>query len=138
MAGLANSVADLFISEPGGHYKSTCLSGVLKTRLLVQDSGSLGLAAKVAGAVCIRALLKKTPPQMERLGINEVIREVLALTRNELFRGGVAAQIELAADVPAVLGDRVQLRFPVVDVVQERREPQLLILTCWNSQTNRD
>ncbi|PYX58480.1 MAG: hypothetical protein DMG76_08905 [Acidobacteria bacterium] len=78
----------------------------------------------------IRALLKKTPPQMERLGINEVIREVLALTRNELFRGGVAAQIELAADVPAVLGDRVQLRFPVVDVVQERREPQLLILTC--------
>ncbi|PYX58481.1 MAG: hypothetical protein DMG76_08910 [Acidobacteria bacterium] len=53
MAGLANSVADLFISEPGGHYKSTCLSGVLKTRLLVQDSGSLGLAAKVAGAVAM-------------------------------------------------------------------------------------
>ena len=48
MAGLANSVADLFISEPGGHYKSACLSGVLKTRLLVQDSG-----AKVAGAVAM-------------------------------------------------------------------------------------
>ena len=65
----------------------------------------------------IRALLKKAPPQMERLGINEVIREVLALTRNELFRGGVTAQIDLAADVPAVLGDRVQLQQVMLNLI---------------------
>jgi signal transduction histidine kinase len=65
----------------------------------------------------IRALLKKTPLQMERLGMNEVIREVLALTRNELFRGGVTAQIELAADVPAVLGDRVQLQQVMLNLI---------------------
>jgi two-component system sensor kinase FixL len=49
--------------------------------------------------------------------MNEVIREVLALTRNELFRGGVTAQIDLAADVPAVLGDRVQLQQVMLNLI---------------------
>jgi len=57
----------------------------------------------------IRALLQKTPPQMERLDVNAVIREVLTLADNELRKGGITVQTELA-DVPAVLGDRVQLR----------------------------
>jgi PAS domain S-box-containing protein len=57
----------------------------------------------------IRALLQKGPPQMERLDVNAVVREVLTLAGNELPRGGVAVRTELAADVPAVLGDPVQL-----------------------------
>ena len=58
----------------------------------------------------IRALLQKGPPQMERLDVNAVIREVLILAGNELLRGGVAVQTDLAPDVPNVLGDRVQLQ----------------------------
>jgi two-component system sensor histidine kinase/response regulator len=57
-----------------------------------------------------RALLKKEPPQMERLDLNEVIREVLALAGNEFVKGRVAVKTDLAADVPAVLGDRIQLQ----------------------------
>ena len=58
----------------------------------------------------IRALFKETLPQLQRLNVNEIIREVLALTRSELLRSGVTVRTELAADVPTVLGDRVQLQ----------------------------
>ena len=65
----------------------------------------------------IRALLQKTPPQTERLDINAVIREVVTLANSELLRGGVAVQLELAPDVPTVLGDRVQLRQVLLNLI---------------------
>jgi PAS domain S-box-containing protein len=65
----------------------------------------------------IRALLQKGPPQMERLEVNAVIREVLILASNELQRGGVAVQTDLAPDVPSVLGDRVQLQQVLLNLI---------------------
>jgi PAS domain S-box-containing protein len=65
----------------------------------------------------IRALLQKAPPQMERLDLTAVIREVLTLADNELLRGGVTVRTELAADVPAVLGDPVQLRQALLNLI---------------------
>jgi PAS domain S-box-containing protein len=65
----------------------------------------------------IRALLQKGPPQMERLDVNAVIREVLILADSELLKGGVTVQTELAADVPAVLGDRVQLQQALLNLI---------------------
>jgi PAS domain S-box-containing protein len=72
-------------------------------------------ASEVIGR--IRALLQKTPPQRERLDVNAVIREVLTLADRELLQGGVALQTELAPDVPAVLGDRVQLQQVVLNLI---------------------
>ena len=65
----------------------------------------------------IRGLVNKASPQMERLDVNKVIREVLALTDNELRRGGATVQTELAADVPTVLGDRVQLQQVMLNLI---------------------
>ena len=65
----------------------------------------------------IRALLQKVPPQLRPLDENEVIREVLLLAESELLRGGVIAKTKLAADVPAVLGDRVQLQQVMMNLV---------------------
>jgi len=65
----------------------------------------------------IRALLQKTPPQMERLDLNAVIREVLTLAGNELQRGGVTVRTGLAGDLPAVLGDPVQLRQVLLNLI---------------------
>ena len=65
----------------------------------------------------IRALLQKGPPQMERLDVNAVIREVLTLAGNELLRGGVAVRTELASDIPNVLGDRVQLQQVLLNLI---------------------
>jgi PAS domain S-box-containing protein len=65
----------------------------------------------------IRALLKNTPPQLERLDANKKIRDVLALAASELLKGGVTVQTELAPDVPAVLGDRVQRQQVILNLI---------------------
>jgi C4-dicarboxylate-specific signal transduction histidine kinase len=65
----------------------------------------------------IRALLQKTPPQMGRLDVNEIIREVLALTDHERLSGGIIIETDLAADAPAVLGDRIQLQQVLLNLI---------------------
>jgi len=67
--------------------------------------------------VRIRALLQKGPPQMERLDMNAIIREVLNLTGAELLRSGVVVQTDLAPDFPSVLGDRVQLQQVLLNLI---------------------
>jgi PAS domain S-box-containing protein len=58
----------------------------------------------------VRALLRKAAPQRARLAINDVIAEVIALADSELRRHGVALHTDLAAGLPPVLGDRIQLQ----------------------------
>jgi PAS domain S-box-containing protein len=65
----------------------------------------------------IRTLLKKASPEMRPLNVNEVIREVLGLTRSELLTGGVAMRTKLSADTPPVLGDRVQLQQVILNLI---------------------
>jgi PAS domain S-box-containing protein len=64
-------------------------------------------AAQVIGR--IRSLLRKNPTPMVNLDINEIVREVLLLTAYETARRQVEVTTELSADLPLVLGDRVQL-----------------------------
>jgi PAS domain S-box-containing protein len=70
--------------------------------------GEANRASDVIGR--IRALLQKTALRTETLDVNIVIQEVLGLAESELQRAGVTVQMELAPDVPAVLGDRIQLQ----------------------------
>jgi C4-dicarboxylate-specific signal transduction histidine kinase len=55
-------------------------------------------------------LFKKGDLQQESLNINEVIREMLVLLRNETMRYSISVRTELAGDLPQVMGDRVQLQ----------------------------
>ncbi|HXG64422.1 MAG TPA: ATP-binding protein [Blastocatellia bacterium] len=65
----------------------------------------------------IRALLKKTAPQKSHLDINEAIREVTALAQSELRRNRVLLTADLAAGLPLVLADRVQLQQVVLNLI---------------------
>jgi PAS domain S-box-containing protein len=58
----------------------------------------------------IRTLVKKAPPQKDRVEINEAILEVLALIRAEIAKNAVSAKTQLAEGLPPVSGDRVQLQ----------------------------
>jgi PAS domain S-box-containing protein len=58
----------------------------------------------------IRLLFKKDTPQRELVDVNEVIREMIVLLRGEAMRYNISVRTELAADLPQVLGDRVQLQ----------------------------
>src|SRR5437762_5762920 len=58
----------------------------------------------------MRALVRKAPPRKDQLDVNEVMLEVIALTRSELRSSGTLLQTELAGGLPLVLGDRIQLQ----------------------------
>ena len=65
----------------------------------------------------IRALLKRRAPESVPQDVNELIREVLALVQDALRTAQVSAQVELGGNVPAVLGDRVQIQQVVLNLV---------------------
>jgi PAS domain S-box-containing protein len=70
----------------------------------------------------IRALLRKTDAEKARLDINQTIREVVILTRNGAAGKGVAIRMELAAGLPPVLGDRVQLQQVILNLIMNSIE----------------
>jgi two-component system sensor kinase FixL len=59
---------------------------------------------------------------MLSLEINEVIREVLVLTRYETSRRNTAVILELADGLPPVLGDRVQLQQVILNLIMNALE----------------
>jgi PAS domain S-box-containing protein len=67
----------------------------------------------------MRALFqnKKARTAREPLDINEAIKEVVILTQSELRRSETVLKMELAADLPAAMGDRVQLQQVVVNLL---------------------
>jgi PAS domain S-box-containing protein len=58
----------------------------------------------------LRSLFKKSTPQQEPVHINVVIHEIEVLLRSEASRYCVSIRKDLAAELPAVIGDRVQLQ----------------------------
>jgi signal transduction histidine kinase len=65
----------------------------------------------------IRALFTKTRVAKERLDINETIREVAALTESEMRKNRITLRMELAPDLPPIVGDRVQLQQVVLNLI---------------------
>ncbi len=65
----------------------------------------------------IRLLFKKGTPQRELVDVNEVIREMIVLLRGEATRYNISVRTELAAELPQVLGDRVQLQQVLMNLI---------------------
>ena len=65
----------------------------------------------------IRALLSKQGPRHVVVDVNGIIGDVIHLLRATLDRQRVAVQTELAASLPAVMGDAVQLQQVLVNLV---------------------
>jgi predicted ATPase/signal transduction histidine kinase len=81
-------------------------------RRIVRDGSRAGDVTKR-----IRALFTKTRATKERLDINEAIGEVVALTGSEMRRNQVVLQTQLAADLPLIVGDRVQLQQVMLNLI---------------------
>jgi PAS domain S-box-containing protein len=58
----------------------------------------------------IRLLFQKGTPQWKLVDVNEIIGEMIVLLRSEATRYSISVRTELAADLPQVMGDRVQLQ----------------------------
>jgi two-component system, LuxR family, sensor kinase FixL len=65
----------------------------------------------------IRALMRRAEPRKVRLAINDVIAEVIALADSEVRRQRVSLKTELAAALPPVLADRIQLQQVILNLL---------------------
>jgi PAS domain S-box-containing protein len=93
----------------------------------------------------LRGLFSNRTLTMESLDLNEAMREVVALSLNDLHRQRVIVQAELADDLPMITGDRIQLQQVVLNLlrnasdamvdVQER--PRLLLIKTEREEGNR-
>lgn len=65
----------------------------------------------------VRALLKKDVPGRGEIDINDTIQEVVVLVRDETSRNRVQVRLSLAAELPRVVGDRVQLQQVLINLI---------------------
>jgi PAS domain S-box-containing protein len=66
----------------------------------------------------LRAVFSKKEFTLEVLDLNEVTREIIALTLSELQRNRVVLRSELAGDLPPVTGDRIQLQEVILNLLR--------------------
>ena len=58
----------------------------------------------------LRSLYKKTPPRRESVDVDEIIGEMVLLLRSEANEYAVSIRTDLAADLPKITADRVQMQ----------------------------
>ena len=70
----------------------------------------------------IRALLKRTLPAKTLVSVNQIVRDVLALTAGELRQHQIELSLDMAPTAPAVLGDTVQLQQVLLNLIKNAIE----------------
>ena len=89
----------------------------------------------------LRALFSKKEAITESLDLNAATREVIAICLSELQRNRIIVRVELASNLPAVTGDRVQLQQVILNLIRnasdamsavDNRPRQLTIKTRQN------
>jgi PAS domain S-box-containing protein len=58
----------------------------------------------------IRSFYRKSPPERELVDVNGIVHEMFTLLKGEATRCSVAMRTELAAELPKITADRVQLQ----------------------------
>jgi PAS domain S-box-containing protein len=58
----------------------------------------------------IRSFYRKSPAQRELVDVNEIVHEIFTLLQGEAIRYSITMRPELAADLPKIKSDRVQLQ----------------------------
>jgi C4-dicarboxylate-specific signal transduction histidine kinase len=89
------------------------LDGVRRSVEWIIDDGNR--ASEVIRRV--RALANKTDIERVPLGVNDIVREVIALVQRELISHRASLRTELAPSLPMILGDRVQLQQVIINLV---------------------
>ncbi len=79
---------------------------------IVRDSKRAG---EIIGRIRLQFQRRAQPPEV--INVNEIHRETIALLRGEAVRHNILVRTDLAADLPRILGDRVELQQVVMNLV---------------------
>ena len=110
---------------------SACLrllaAGNLKPETLHRALEEIVADGNRASAVVarIRGFIKKEPVEKNRLDMNDVIQEVLALADRELFENRVRLERQLTKALPLVLADRVQMQQVLLNLIMNGIEAMI-------------
>jgi signal transduction histidine kinase len=130
MGELAASIAHE-LNQPLG---SIVMTGDACLRWLVAEPPNLDEARQAVEAIIrdgarassvlvrTRGLLRRGERVRERLDINEVIREVIALLDGELRRNGASLRTEMPGNLPPVVVDRVLLQQVMLNLIVNAME----------------
>ena len=95
---------------------NTCLRWLTSESPNIEEARAAAMRivkdSKRAGEIIsrVRQLFKKGTSQRQLVDLNEIIREMIVLLRGETSRYNIFVRIDLAADLPQVMADRVQLQ----------------------------
>ena len=70
----------------------------------------------------IRQLAKKSAPRKDAVDLSDVVRDVVPLVRAELRQQEISLVLDLAAKLPLVRGDRIQLQQVLLNLVMNAVE----------------
>jgi C4-dicarboxylate-specific signal transduction histidine kinase len=70
----------------------------------------------------VRALCRKSDPQLVSLDINELIEDTIRLVQRELRDQGITMHQDLCVAIPAVRGDRVEIQQVLINLVMNAME----------------
>jgi len=73
----------------------------------------------------LRALFSTGEFTLEPLDVNEITREVIALSLSDLQRSRVALQSELADALPIITGDRIQLQQVILNLLRNAMDAMI-------------
>jgi PAS domain S-box-containing protein len=130
MGQLAASIAHE-INQPIGAARNNAHAAL---RFLSRDPPDLGEVREALECVVndtyrasdiiggIRDQVKKVPPRMERVDLNDAILEVIALIRSELSKHNVSIQTRLTGNLPPARADRVQLQQIILNLILNATE----------------
>jgi signal transduction histidine kinase len=108
-----------------------------EARKALEDIVKQGLRASEV-IIRIRTLMRKGPRLSLVLNVNDLIEEILILVRPQIERRHVELRTELAADLPSIAGDSVQLQQVVLNLVlngiqamdgQEEHSKELILVS---------
>ncbi|MHA7776066.1 PAS domain-containing sensor histidine kinase [Roseibium sp. M-1] len=116
------------------HEVSQPLSGILANanacvRLLALDPPNIASATDTARRTIrdtmraaevikrLRAMFNRQSPAMEQIDLNEIAREVIALSAREMREKSIVLESSLTAELPPVGGDRIQLQQVILNMI---------------------
>jgi signal transduction histidine kinase len=70
----------------------------------------------------VRALAKKSPPEMVAVEVNDIVSDVVALIRRELTERRIELITELHSGLPPIVGDHVQLEQVLLNLIMNSIE----------------